>query len=123
MNNNQIGTIIVDAAFTVHRAIGPGLLESAYEHCLLLELVERGLEIESQLPLPLIYKERRLGCGYRVDIKVNNAVIVEIKSVEALNDIHIAQMITYLKLSNCRLGYLINFNTLKLQEGIRRIIL
>lgn len=123
MDLNQIGTIILDAAFSVHRSLGPGLLESAYESCIISEMVERGLAVESQVPLPLIYKDKPLGIGYRADIKVNNSVIVEIKSVEALNEIHIAQMLTYLKISNCKLGYLINFNSLKLNNGIRRIIL
>jgi GxxExxY protein len=123
MDLNQIGTIILDAAFSVHRSLGPGLLESAYESCIISEMVERGLAVESQVPLPLFYKNKPIGIGYRADIKVNNAIIVEIKSVEALNDIDIAQMLTYLKISHCKLGYLINFNSLKLNNGIRRIIL
>ena len=123
MDINQTGTLILDAAFTVHRSIGPGLLESVYENCVLSEMIERGLSVESQVPLPLIYKNKHLGVGYRADIKVNHSVLVEIKSVETLNEVHIAQMLTYLKISNCKLGYLINFNCVKLQDGIRRIIL
>jgi GxxExxY protein len=123
MDLNQTGTLIIDAAFTVHRSLGPGLLESAYEYCILSELIERGLCVESQVPLPLIYKNKPAGVGYRADIKVNHSVLIEIKSVEAINEVHIAQMLTYLKISNCKLGYLINFNSVKLQDGIRRIIL
>jgi GxxExxY protein len=121
MNHDQIGTLILDAAFNVHKALGPGLLESAYENCLLCEMKVLGLEIASQVPLPLIYREQHLGIGYRADLIINNLVLVEIKAVENLNDVHIAQVLTYLKLSNCKLGYLLNFNVTKLVHGIKRI--
>src|SRR5687767_7262212 len=100
MHENEIGTIILDAAFAVHKELGPGLLESTYETCLSYESIQRGLLIETQLPLPVVYKEVKLDCGYRIDMRANKKVIVEVKSVEALNDIHLAQILTYLKLSN-----------------------
>ena len=106
----------------VHSALGPGLLESAYESCLAYELSKTGLIISQQHPLPLIYDEVTLECGYRADIVVENKVIVELKSVNELADIHLAQVITYLKLSGCRIGLLINFNVLKLKDGgIKRV--
>jgi len=123
MNENEIGTIILDAAFAVHRELGPGLLESTYETCLSYESVQRGLLIETQIALPVVYKEVKLDCGYRIDMRANKKVIVEVKSVEALNDIHLAQILTYMKLSNCKLGYLINFNVVKLKDGIKRVVL
>ena len=123
MHENEIGTIILDAAFAVHKELGPGLLESTYETCLSYESVQRGLIIETQIALPVVYKEVKLDCGYRIDMRANKKVIVEVKSVEALNDIHLAQILTYLKLSNCKLGYLINFNVLKLKDGIKRVVL
>ena len=123
MHENEIGNIILDAAFAVHKELGPGLLESTYEICLSYESIQRGLLIETQLPLPVVYKEVKLDCGYRIDMRANKKVIVEVKSVEALNDIHLAQILTYLKLSNCKLGYLINFNVVKLKDGIKRVVL
>jgi len=123
MHENEIGTIILDAAFQVHKELGPGLLESTYEACLSYEASERGLFIETQLPLPVIYKEVKLDCGYRIDIRAEKKVIVEIKAVEALNDVHLAQVLTYMKLSGCKLGYLINFNVKQLKEGIKRVVL
>ncbi|HET9434068.1 MAG TPA: GxxExxY protein [Chitinophagaceae bacterium] len=123
MHENEIGTIILDAAFAVHRELGPGLLESTYEKCLGYESVQRGLMIETQIALPVVYKDVKLDCGYRIDMRANKKVIVEVKSVEALNDIHLAQILTYLKLSNCKLGYLINFNVVKLKDGIKRVVL
>jgi GxxExxY protein len=123
MHENEIGTIILDAAFAVHRELGPGLLESTYETCLGYESVQRGLMIETQIALPVVYKDVKLDCGYRIDMRANKKVIVEVKSVEALNDIHLAQILTYLKLSNCKLGYLINFNVVKLKDGIKRVVL
>jgi GxxExxY protein len=122
MDFNATGTIIIDAALTVHKQLGPGLLESAYENCLIAELKERGLVVDSQVPLPLIYNDKHLGTGYRADLRINHCVIVEIKAVDALNDVHVAQMITYLKLSKCRLGFLLNFNVVRLKQGIKRII-
>jgi GxxExxY protein len=123
MHENNIGTILLDAAFAVHKELGPGLLESTYESCLSYEAIQRGLDIETQVPLPVVYKEVKLDCGYRIDMRANKKVIVEIKSVEALNDIHLAQVLTYMKLSECKLGYLINFNVVKLKDGIKRVVL
>ena len=119
---NQVTEKIIGAAINVHRALGPGLLESAYEACLAFELVEGGLKVEQQKPIPVIYKTVRLDCGYRLDLLVNNIVIVEIKSVDHLMPIHGAQLLSYLKLSECKVGLLINFNVKMLKEGIRRLI-
>lgn len=123
MHENEIGTVLLDAAFQVHKELGPGLLESTYEACLSYEASERGLFIETQLPLPVIYKEVKLECGYRIDLRAEKKVIVEIKAVEALNDVHLAQVLTYMKLSGCKLGYLVNFNVKQLKDGIKRIVL
>ena len=123
MHENQIGTLILDAAFQVHKELGPGLLESTYEACLSYECIQKGLYIEVQIPLPVVYKEVRLDCGYRIDLRAGRKVIVEIKSVEALNDVHLAQILTYMKLSVCRLGCLINFNVKQLKDGIKRVVL
>ncbi len=123
MHENQIGTLILDAAFQVHKELGPSLLESTYEACLSFEVLQKGLFIETQLPLPVIYKQVKLDCGYRIDLRVERKVIVEIKSIEALNDVHMAQALTYMKLSDIKLGYLINFNVKQLKNGIKRIVL
>ncbi len=123
MHENEIGTLILDAAFQVHKELGPGLLESTYETCLSYEASERGLLIERQIPLPVIYKEVKLDCGYRIDLLADEKVIVEVKAVESLHDIHLAQVLTYMKLSGCRLGYLINFNVKQLKDGIKRVVL
>ena len=122
MTENEIGKIIVDCAYQVHKELGPGLLESTYEACLLYELKKAGLKAESQKALPVVYKDIKLDIGYRIDILVESKVIVENKAVEALNDVHMAQIITYLKLSDNRLGYLINFNVRYFKEGIRRVV-
>lgn len=122
MTENEISKIVFDAALKVHQALGPGLLESAYEECLFYELKKSGLLIEKQKPLPLVYEEVKLEAGYRVDIIIENKFIVEIKAVDALNDIHLAQLLTYLKLSNCKLGLLINFNVSLIKNGIKRVI-
>ncbi|MGK9475334.1 GxxExxY protein [Melioribacter sp. OK-6-Me] len=122
MTENEIGKIIVDCALSVHRTLGPGLLESTYEATLKYELINSGLYVESQKELPVVYKDVKLDIGYRIDLLVNKKVIIEIKSVESLNDVHLAQILTYLKLSNCKLGYLINFNVKMLKDGIRRVV-
>ncbi len=122
MTENELSKIVFDAGLKVHKALGPGLLESAYEECLYYELVNLGLHIEKQKGLPLIYEQVRLDIGYRVDLLVEHKLIIEIKSVDALNDIHLAQVLTYLKLSNCKLGLLINFNTVLFKDGIKRVI-
>ncbi|WP_103664098.1 GxxExxY protein [Gracilimonas amylolytica] len=122
MTENDISKIVLDSAIQVHRALGPGLLESAYQKCLAYELMQQNLFVETERGLPLVYKEVEMEVGYRVDIFVNHKVIVEIKSVDALNDIHLAQVLTYLKLSDSKLGLLINFNTNLLINGFRRVV-
>lgn len=122
MTENKLSKTIIDASFKVHKSLGAGLLESAYEECLYYELYKLGLKVEKQKALPLVYEEVRLEAGYRIDLLVENKLIIEIKSVEALNDLHMAQVLTYLKLSNCKLGLLINFNSALLKNGIKRII-
>ena len=122
MNENEIAKIVFDSSLAVHKELGPGLLESAYEECLSYLLRKRELFIERQKPLPLVFEEAKLEVGYRVDILIERKFIVEVKSVEALNDIHMAQILTYLRLSDCKLGLLINFNTVLLRDGVRRII-
>lgn len=122
MHEDEIAKVIVNAAYQVHIELGPGLLESAYEACLIYELQKAGLEVSSQIELPVIYKDVSLNCSYRIDILVESKVIIEVKSVSVLKEIHLAQMITYLKLSNCKLGLLINFNEAKIKDGIRRVI-
>jgi GxxExxY protein len=119
---NEITGSIIGAAIEVHRALGPGLLESTYEACLTYEITERGLSVEAQKPLPLIYKTVHLDCGYRLDLLVENAIIVEIKSVDNLLPIHTAQLLSYLKLANLQVGLLINFNVEILKNGVRRIV-
>jgi GxxExxY protein len=122
MIENQITEKILNCAFKVHTNLGPGLLESSYKECLFYELNKSGLNSVKEKALPLVYEEVKLECGYRIDILVENKVIVEVKSVEVLNDIHTAQVLTYLKLSGCRIGLLMNFNVLKLKNGIKRLI-
>ena len=122
LTENEISKIIVNCAYRVHCALGPGLLESAYEECLYYELQKESLNVEKQKPLPLIYEEVKLDIGYRVDLLVNHKVIIEIKSVEALNNVHLAQILTYLKLSDCKLGLLINFNVALIKNGIKRVV-
>jgi GxxExxY protein len=123
MDIEKVFKIVLDCSFRVHTELGPGLLESAYEECLYYELLQSGLSVEKQIPLPLIYKEIKLDAGYRVDLLVEKRVIVEIKSVEALADIHMAQILTYMKLSGSKLGLLVNFNVQHLKDGIKRVIL
>ncbi|MBS1546314.1 MAG: GxxExxY protein [Flavobacteriales bacterium] len=121
MTEDELAAIAVDAMIEVHRELGPGLLESSYEHCLLYELVDRGLQVERQVPLPLRYKGVNLEIGYRIDLWLERKLIVEIKSVETLLPVHLAQVITYLKLSDMRLGLLVNFNEKLVTQGIRRV--
>jgi GxxExxY protein len=122
MSENELTSKIISAALKVHKLLGPGLLESTYEHCLAHLLIKEGLKVECQKALPLIFEDVKLEAGYRLDMLINDQVVVEVKSVEALIEIHMAQMITYLRLSGCRVGLLINFNTTILKNGIRRCI-
>lgn len=122
MTENEIASIVFESALKVHKRLGPGLLESAYEECLFYELKKTNLKVEKQKALPLIYDEVRLDIGYRLDLVIEDKFIVEIKAVESLNDIHLAQILTYLKLSECKLGMLINFNVTLLKNGVKRVI-
>lgn len=122
MTENEIASIVFESALKVHKRLGPGLLESAYEECMFYELKKKNLKVEKQKALPLIYDEVRLDVGYRLDLIIEEKFIVEIKSVENLNDIHLAQILTYLRLSNCKLGLLINFNVILLKNGVKRVI-
>lgn len=120
---NELTGLILKKAYEVHSVLGPELLESAYEECLCFELTECGLKVERQKALPVVYKTIRMDAGYRLDILVNDTVIIELKAVEALSPIHTAQILTYMKLSHKRYGLLINFNVKSLKEGIKRYIL
>jgi GxxExxY protein len=122
MSENELSRIVFDCALKVHQTLGPGLLESVYEECLFFELKKTGLRIEKQKPLPLVYEEIKLEIGYRLDIIIENKLILEIKSVDALNDIHFAQILTYLKLTDCKLGLLLNFNVILIKNGIKRVV-
>jgi GxxExxY protein len=119
---NEITDQIIAAAIEVHRALGPGLLESAYEACLAHELAERGLAVERQKGLPVSYRGVKVECGYRIDLLVEGAVVVGLKAVERLEPIHEAQLLSYLKLSGCKVGLLINFNVRMLKDGLRRMV-
>jgi GxxExxY protein len=123
MTEDELSNIVIGLAIKVHKNLGPGLLESSYKECLYYEINKAGLKVEKEKPMPLIYEEVKLDIGYRLDIIVENKLIIEIKSVEVLNDVHLAQILTYLKLSNSKLGLLINFNVKLLKDGIKRVIL
>ena len=118
----RVGSIILDSAYKVHTALGPGLLESAYEACHAFEIRDNGLIVVTQVSLPVIYREVKVDAGFRIDMLVENCVIVEIKAVEKMNPIYEAQLLTYMKLSGIRLGYLINFNVAHLKDGIKRMV-
>ncbi len=122
MTENEITEKIIGCAIKVHKKLGPGLLESAYEECVAYEILKSGLTIERQKALPLIYEEIKMECGYRLDLLVENKVVVEVKSVEAINDIYLAQLLTYLRVSNTKVGLLINFNMILLKDGIKRVV-
>lgn len=123
MNRNEISGAVVDAAMKVHSALGPGLLESAYTACLKHELIKRGLKVACEVPLPVIYDGIKLEAGYRLDLVVEDTVVVDLKAIEALAPIHQAQIISYLKLSGKPIGLLINFHTLHLKDGIKRFVI
>jgi GxxExxY protein len=122
MTENEISHKIIGMAIGVHTVLGPGLLESAYKECLFYKITTSGIFVEKEKPMPLMFEEVRLECGYRIDLLVDNKLVIELKSVDALNDIHLAQTSTYMKLGNYKLGLLINFNVLKLKDGIKRVI-
>jgi GxxExxY protein len=120
---DRVARIVVDAGLKVHKALGPGLLESVYEHCLVYELESRGLSLQRQLALPVRYGDLILDAGYRLDLIVEGMVIVEIKAVESLTRLHEAQILTYLRCSGCRIGLLMNFNAVLFKQGLRRLVL
>ena len=122
MTENELSTIVIGEAIEVHRQLGPGLLESVYEHCLCYRLVQKGLRIERQKPIPLVFEEVKLECGFRCDILVEGKLILEVKAVDALNDIHVAQVLTYLKMTSTKLGLLLNFNVVLLKDGLQRVV-
>ena len=122
MIENELTQKIIGLAMQVHMALGPGLLESVYKECLYYNIVQAGLNVEREKPIPLIYQEVKLSCGYRIDILVEHSLVVEVKSVEFINDIHHAQTLTYMKIGQYPLGLLLNFNVIKLKDGIKRLI-
>ncbi|MCO6496264.1 MAG: GxxExxY protein [Chitinophagaceae bacterium] len=122
MHENLISEAIIGCAIEVHKNLGPGLLESAYQECLAYELSLQGFLVNKEVPRPIVYKEVKLDHGYRIDLLVNNQVVIEIKSVEAITDVHEAQLLTYLKLGNYKLGLILNFHTVVLKNGIRRMV-
>jgi GxxExxY protein len=122
MNENEISNSIIGLAISVHQSLGPGLLESAYKECLFYKLKKEGYIVEKEKAMPLIYEEVKLDCGYRIDLLVEQKVVIEIKSVEALNEVHPAQTLTYMKLGGYKLALLINFNVSLLKDGIRRVV-
>ncbi len=123
MEINKITHEILDSAYKVHSSLGPGLLESAYQACLVYELKKKGFKVETEKPLPIIYEEVKLDCGYRIDILVEDAVVVELKTVEAFTDVHMAQVLTYLRFSEKKVGLLLNFYTKSLKDGIKSFIM
>jgi len=122
-DDERIGRIVVDSALAVHRTLGPGLFESVYEACLAEELRQSGLNVERQVGVPVVYGNARLEVGFRLDLLVEKRVVVEIKSIDALASIHTSQVLTYLRFSGLQLGYLINFNSTLLKNGLRRLVL
>ena len=120
MEINKITETIIGCAIEVHKILGPGLLESAYEECLYFELQKAGLIVERQKPVPVVYKEIKLECGYRIDLLVENTVVIELKTVDAFNPVHEAQVLTYMKFSKKSIGLLINFNVTLLKNGLKR---
>lgn len=123
MSENELATLVIGCGLKVHKALGPGLLENAYLECLVYELRQLDLKVEKQKAIPLIYNEVKLEVGYRADLVVEEKLIIELKAVESLTDVHLAQLLTYLRLADCKLGLLMNFNTLLFRDGVRRVIL
>ena len=122
MTENEISSRIIGCAIDIHKSLGPGLLESAYQECLYYKLQKEGLRVEKEKAMPLIYEEVHLDCGYRIDLLVENKVVIELKSVEALTDVHMAQTLTYMKLGEYKLGLLMNFNVNLLKNGVKRVV-
>ncbi|GAA4314945.1 GxxExxY protein [Mucilaginibacter gynuensis] len=122
MRENELSGAVIGLAIEVHKALGPGLLESAYKECLYYKIAQSGLYVEKEKAMPLVFEEVKLDCGYRIDLLIENKLVVEIKSVEALNDVHTAQILTYMKLGQYKVGLLINFNVLMLKDGVKRMV-
>ncbi len=122
MTENEISNVVIGCAIEVHKQLGPGLLESAYKECLAYELFQQGLQVSKEVPMPIVYKEVKLDHGYRMDLLANNKVVIEIKTVEFISDVHEAQLLTYLKLGNYKLGLILNFHTAMLKNGIKRMV-
>lgn len=122
MNENDLTNKVIGIAIEVHRHLGSGLLESAYKECMYYKITKAGLWVEKEKPMPLVYEEVKLDIGYRIDLLIENKLVIELKSVDSLNDIHLAQTLTYLRIGNYKLGLLINFNVIKLKDGIKRVI-
>ena len=122
MNENELSNIVLGCAIEVHKQLGPGLLESAYQECLYYELKNKGLTVSKEKPMPILYKEVKLDHGYRIDLLVENKVVIEVKAVEMFTDVHTAQVLTYLRLGGYKLGLLLNFNVTTLRNGIKRVI-
>lgn len=121
-DKNELSNKLIGLAIEVHTGLGPGLLESAYKECLYYKIGKSSLYVEKEKPMPLIFEEVKLECGYRIDLLVEKKLVIEIKSVEALNDVHLAQTLTYMKLGGYKLGLLLNFNVVKLKNGIKRVV-
>ncbi len=122
MIENELSHKIIGLAIDIHKSLGPGLLESAYKECLYYEITQSGMKVYKEKPMPLVYKEVNMNCGYRVDLLIMDKLVVEVKSVDCINPVHIAQTLTYMKLGEFKLGLLINFNTVLLKDGIKRLI-
>ena len=122
MIENELSRFVVNESFYIHKTIGPGMLESAYTHCLAHRLIKIGLNIRTEVPVPLIFEEIKLECGYRADLVVENKLVIEVKSIEAIGDIHLAQTPTYLRFLNLKLGLVLNFNSILMKNGIRRVV-
>ena len=122
MTENELSKIVIGEAIKVHQQLGPGLLESVYETCLAFHLVSLGLKVERHKPVPLVYQDIKMECGFRCDLMINGILIIEIKAIDQFDDIHVAQVLTYLKHTNTKLGLLLNFNVLKLKDGIKRVV-
>ena len=122
MTENEIASIVIGCGIDVHKALGPGLLENSYQQCLYYKLKKEGLKVEMEKPMPLVFEEVKLDCGYRIDLLVEDKVVLELKSVEALTDVHLAQTLTYMKLGGYKLGLLMNFKVILLKHGIKRVV-
>ncbi len=122
MNENELSKIVIGSAIKVHQSLGPGLLENAYQECLFYELKKQNLNVTKEKSMPVIYEEIKMDCGYKIDLLVEDKVVIELKSVDKLNDVHKAQTLTYMKLGDYKLGLLINFNVSLLKSGIKRLI-